>query len=220
MRFLKSIIILTLFGFCSIANAKMQYFRLDTNLSKQKGVYVLVAKFTVAQQGGSSQIDSFIITKVDSSIQITSFVTTGPLPAGITTYYDTIFLQITFSNQVRIKYAVNVWAFGKYIINYNRDSLYLTSDFLSIRKRNKAPESRWKIYPNPANDYVQVFNENQGLLRQCNYTIYDANGTRMLGGDNPLSGMLDLRDLGAGLYFIRFSDEYEMSENIKLMITK
>ena len=200
--------------------AKMEYFRLDTNLSNQKGVYVLVAKFTISNQGVPPTIDSTKMIVSDSTVEISSYVTQGSLPADFTTFHDTIYLNIKYRRKIKIYYKVNMWKFGKFVYRYNYDSLYLTSDFLSISKRNKAPESEWKIYPNPANDYVQVFNENRGLPRHCNYAIFKANGTLVLHGELPLSGMLDFRDLGAGLYFIRFSDGYEKSENIKLMITK
>lgn len=220
MKHLRLYLVFLFLGISISASAKMVYFRLDSSLTKQNGVYTLVSKFTIANQGGSLGIDSTMTIINDSIVIISSFVTQGPIPADFTTFYDTIYLNIKYKRKLKILYEVNMWKFGRFVYKYNLDSLYLTSDFLSVQKPNNNADISFRIYPNPAANYAQVTTGSQYASSAYKYVIFSANGRRVLEGELPVSGRLDLTNLLDGLYFIRLYKGHEYSESIKLVIAK
>jgi uncharacterized repeat protein (TIGR01451 family) len=68
----------------------------------------------------------------------------------------------------------------------------------------------WGIYPNPANNYLQI----QGL-ETFNYEIHDFAGKSILHGDGTENEMLDITKLKTGAYFITIE-----SENAELKVLR
>jgi uncharacterized repeat protein (TIGR01451 family) len=68
----------------------------------------------------------------------------------------------------------------------------------------------WGIYPNPANNYLQI----QGL-ETFNYEIHDFAGISILHGDGTENEMLDITKLMSGAYFITIE-----SENAELKVLR
>jgi hypothetical protein len=60
----------------------------------------------------------------------------------------------------------------------------------------------WGLYPNPANNYLQI----QGL-ETFNYEIHDFAGKSILNGDGIENEMLDITKLKTGAYFITIESE-------------
>lgn len=221
MKTIKYLALLISLNYSTISFAKIWSLRIDTALTHKYRKYALIADLSITNWASYQVKDSTKIVFKDSIIIVQSYFITGNSPGPSTRLMDTQFIDVVFYKNIKILYEAKIYltgSNGKY--KYESDSLYLTSDFLSVQKPNKNADISFRIYPNPASNYAQVTTGSQYASSAYKYVIFSANGRCMLEGKLPVSGRLDLTNLLDGIYFIRLYKGHEYSESIKLVIAK
>ena len=81
-----------------------------------------------------------------------------------------------------------------------------TAHFQSNVNVNEEEETVFKIYPSPAQDYIQVVAEAQ--FRGLSYSIFDIQGKLIHSGNmqNQGSTRIDVSQFSSGMYAIQISD--------------
>ena len=133
-------------------------------------------------------------------IAIGSYFTT-PMLSDTTTYYFEAHYQDDTLLCVSPRGAVTV-----YVINTTNN---INSEF-------KIQNSKLKIYPNPAEDYLMVETEGDGPIK---VEIYDMKGTLVLQGVHPCPTKLNIAPLPAGLYLLQATHNDGRREHVNFVKT-
>lgn len=67
---------------------------------------------------------------------------------------------------------------------------------------NKVVKNNFSIYPNPANNYIEL----SGLIQSENYTIYNVLGTRIKSGSITKNQKIDIQNFSNGIYFLQIEN--------------
>jgi len=87
---------------------------------------------------------------------------------------------------------------------------------LSIDNIKKDNSDFVRIYPNPANDYINIHLAD--TYNQITYKLYDVQGRILLSGElTNQHQQIDISNLYAGVYFIRFTDEKQINSVKKVV---
>lgn len=88
------------------------------------------------------------------------------------------------------------------VLNFMTNWIHSTSQNCGPTDINDLESSSFELYPNPANDYIQIRAE--GLSLNSKYIIWDYNGREQKSGrihNNPYT-QIDISDLSKGMYII------------------
>jgi hypothetical protein len=77
-----------------------------------------------------------------------------------------------------------------------------------------APEQKWQLYPNPAQDFITI---NLPSDIAVNYLISDMVGRKLSTGNTAQQKQIDISTLTPGLYLLSFSDNDNNSHTLKFI---
>lgn len=74
----------------------------------------------------------------------------------------------------------------------------------------------FRLYPNPANTFIQLETSNQEELMNCTYTLFDISGKRILQGRLNGDNSIDVRNVPNGVYSLQLTNK-ENTSSLKLI---
>jgi hypothetical protein len=84
---------------------------------------------------------------------------------------------------------------------------------------NTKPDNiEFKLYPNPANQKINIFFNPNGKLFYC--SVYDLNGRFLISKILNESNEIDVSNFEDGFYILNVSDQNGFSKKIKFIIAK
>jgi len=100
---------------------------------------------------------------------------------------------------------------GDYYVTVSQNGCSSASEpyYFSVSAIGPVSASNIAFYPNPANDWIQIANQN---LSVSNYEIVDGTGRLVLSGNLNHLQTISIKELAAGLYFIKlFSKDFNQT---------
>ena len=85
----------------------------------------------------------------------------------------------------------------------NNDDLWFKLSVTSTLGQNTSEFHKISIFPNPANDYVQV----SGINQAESFTIYNSLGIKVKNGIVSKDEGINIQNLSSGLYYLRLNNE-------------
>lgn len=82
----------------------------------------------------------------------------------------------------------------------NPDSVWVNIDYDSFME-----QSNYTIYPNPANDFIEIINHKVDKINY--FTFYNAIGKAILKGEFTSQQRIDLKDYKSGIYFLKIEKD-------------
>ena len=84
----------------------------------------------------------------------------------------------------------------------NNDDLWFKLSVTSTLGLNNSELHKTSIFPNPANDYLQI----SGINQQESFTIYNSLGIKVKNGIASKDEEINIQNLSIGMYFLKLND--------------